>query len=53
METHEPSEPQPPRPGAPPSLGQHLKWSLALVAACVVIAKLAIPLMHWLGFDSR
>jgi len=35
----------------PPSFGQHMKWSLALVAGCVVIAKLAIPILKWLGFS--
>jgi hypothetical protein len=40
--------PQPPR--TPPSVMQHVMWSLLLVAACVVLAKIATPLLAWLGF---
>jgi hypothetical protein len=54
MDPELPRDPPMPRPaGEPPSIGQHLKWSVALIAACVVIAKLAIPLMRWLGLEPR
>ena len=54
MDAQQPREPEAPRPaGEPPSIGQHLKWSVALIAACVLIAKLAIPLMRWLGLEPR
>jgi hypothetical protein len=46
-----PTEPRAPR--RPPSFGRHLKWSLLMVAASLVIALLAIPILRWLGLSMR
>ena len=44
------SDDDPPGRRTPPSIAQHVAWSLALVLASVVLALLATPILRWLGF---
>lgn len=41
------------RSPAQPSLWDHMKWSLLMVAISIVVASLAIPVLRWLGLQSR
>jgi hypothetical protein len=41
------------RSAAQPSLWDHMKWSLLMVAVSIVVAALAIPVLRWLGLQSR
>ena len=36
-----------------PSLRALFGWSAALLAISLLIAVLALPILHWLGFDPK
>lgn len=39
----------PPKPA--PTLAQHLKWSALMIVIVVLLARVATPLLRWLGFE--
>jgi hypothetical protein len=40
-----------PREG--PRLGPMLGWSALMLAASLAVAAIALPILHWLGFDPK
>jgi len=39
--------------GEPPRWGAMLGWSALMVVVSLAVAALALPILHWLGYDPR
>ena len=38
-------------PKPAPTIAQHLKWSALMILIVVLLARIATPILRWLGFE--